>query len=161
MSSTKIENPNGHGNGAGMKHNGRMEVGLRKGIRAFFDIDDITIAFWGSAWTGREVVTVEDRIVSDKRSLRFETAHHFEHAGIHYKLVFEVVSVLRGEFRIELHREGVLVDSDRFRQSDFGVDPATGRFSWWRLLRTLAPYFVAGMAVGAGAAWLVDHLLGG
>lgn len=163
MSSTPIERDpgRGHGNGRDMKDNGRMEVGLRKGIRAFFDIDDITIAFWGSAWTGREVVTVDDRIVSDKRSLRFRTAHDFEHAGVRYTLVFEVVSILRGEFLIELYREGVRVDSDSFRQTDLGVNPATGRFSAWRLVRKLAPYFVLGMAVGAGAAWLVDRLLGG
>jgi len=139
---------------------GRMEVGLRKGIRAFFDLDDITISFWGSTWSGREIVTVEDRVVSDKRSLRFRTPHHFEHAGVRYKLVFEIASLLRGEFRLKLYREGELVDSDRFRQSDLGVDPETGRFSAWRLARKLAPYFVLGMLVGASAAFLVDYLTG-
>jgi len=140
--------------------NGRMEAGLRKGIRAFFDLDDITIAFWGSAWTGREIVTVEDRIVSDKRSFRFTTPHHFEHAGIHYKLVFHVASILRGEFRIELYRNGVLVDSDRFRQNNAWIDAETGRYSAWRIVRSLAPFFVLGMAAGAGAAWLVERLTG-
>src|SRR6056297_2058958 len=57
----------------------RMEVGFRKGIRTFFDIDGITIALWGSAWTGREIVTVDDRVVSRKWSLRLVTPHHFEH----------------------------------------------------------------------------------
>jgi len=140
--------------------NGRMEVGLRKGIRAFFDLDDITIAFWGSAWTGREIVTVEDRIVSDKRSFRFTTPHHFEYAGIGYKLVFHVASILGGDFQIELYRNGVLVDSDRFRKNKAWIDPATGRYSAWRVVRSLAPFFILGMAAGAGAAWLVEHLSG-
>jgi len=157
MSTPSIGNGNDHNV---KRENGRMEVGLRKGIRAFFDIDDITIAFWGSAWTGREVVTVDDRIVSDKRSIRFRTEHDFEHAGIRYKLIFEAVSLLRGEFRIELYRDGAFVDSDRFRQIQHGVDPATGRFSVWRLLRKLAPYFALGMLVGASAAFLVDYLAG-
>jgi len=139
---------------------GRMEVGLRKGIRAFFDLDDITISFWGSAWTGREIVMVEDRVVSDKRSFRFTTPHHFEHAGVDYTLVFEVVSMLRGEFRVELYRKGVLVDSDCVRHNDLGVDPETGRFSGWRLARRLAPHFVLGMLAGAAAAFLFDHLMG-
>lgn len=140
---------------------GRMEVGLRKGIRAFFDLDGITISFWGSTWTGREIVTVEERVVSDKRSFRIKTLHRFEHGGIHYKLVFHVASTVRGDFRIELYRNGELVDSDRFRQSDLGVDPETGRFSAWRLARKLAPYFALGMLFGASVALLVDYLTGG
>lgn len=149
--------------GDGMKNgNGRMEVGMRKGIRAFFDIDGITIAFWGSAWTGREVVTVEDRVVSRKLSLRFATAHHFDHAGIRYKLVFRVLSMLAGHMRIELYREGDLVDSDEFRQTRhlLSVDPETGRISVWRTVLKLLPYFVLGMLAGAAAAWLVEYLTG-
>ncbi len=149
------------GNGNGMDNgNGRMEVGMRKGIRAFFDIDGITIAFWGSAWTGREVVTVDDRVVSNKLSLRFATEHHFEHAGIHYKLVFRVLSMLGGHMRIELYREGELIDSDEFRQKYAVVDPGTGRVSLWRTFLRILPYFVLGMLAGAGAAWLVEYLTG-
>lgn len=141
-------------------NNSRMEVGFRKGIRTFFDIDGITIAMWGSTWTGQEIVTVDDRVVSRKWSLRLVTPHHFEHAGIHYKLVFRVVSMLRGELHIELYREGELVDSDHFRQSQLGLDPESGRFSVWRFAKKLAPYFVLGMLSGAAVAWLVDYLLG-
>lgn len=142
--------------------NGRMEVGMRKGIRAFFDVDDITIAFWGSAWTGREVVTVDDRIVSKKLSLRFTTEHRFEHAGIRYKLVFRILSMLVGHIRIELYREGKLVDSDEFRQTGHGsFDPRTGRVRIWRTILKLLPYFVLGMLAGSAAAWLVEYLAGG
>ncbi|MGK7296748.1 MAG: hypothetical protein ACNS61_13160 [Candidatus Wenzhouxiangella sp. M2_3B_020] len=147
----------------GMKQgNGRMEVGMRKGIRAFFDIDDITIAFRGSAWTGREVVTIDDRIVSKKLSLRFTTEHHFEHDGIHYKLVFRVLSMLVGHMRIELYREGELVDSDEFRQTRHGsFDPKTGKVRIWRTILKILPYFVLGMLAGSAAAWLVEYLTGG
>lgn len=149
------------GNGDDMHNgNGRMEVGMRKGIRAFFDIDGITIAFWGSAWTGREVVTVDDRIVSRKLSLKFATEHRFEHAGIHYKLVFRVLSMLSGHMRIELYREGELVDSDEFRQKYAVVDPGTGRVSLWRTFLGILPYFVLGLLAGSAAAWLVDYLTG-
>mgnify|MGYP006269663311 FL=1 len=152
----------GHaGNGHDMNNgSGRMEVGMRKGIRAFFDIDGITIAFWGSAWTGREVVTVDDRVVSNKRSLRFVTEHRFEHAGIRYKLVFRAVSMLAGHMRIELYREGALVDSDEFRQKNAFVDSKTGRVSVRRAILKILPYFVLGMLVGASAAWLVEYLTG-
>jgi hypothetical protein len=144
--------------------NGRMRVDVRKGIRAFFDIDDITIAFWGSSWNGKEIVTVDDRVVSRKRSLRYVTEHRFECNGIRYKLVFRVLSMLRGQFRVELYREGELVDTDFYRMNaksaELGIDPQTGKFSGWVLTRQLGPYFVIGMAAGAGAAWLVEHLSG-
>jgi hypothetical protein len=144
--------------------NGRMRVDVRKGIRTFFDIDGITIAFWGSSWNGREVVTVDDRVVSKKWSLRYVTEHHFECNGIRYKLVFRVLSLLRGEFRVELYREGDLVDTDFHKMNaggtGLGVDPDTGQFSGWVLAKQLGPYFVIGMAAGAGAAWLVEQLSG-
>jgi hypothetical protein len=138
----------------------RMASGLRKGIRAFFDVDDITIAFWGSAWTGLEEVRIEDEVVSRKRSLRFVTRHAFAHAGVHYEIVFRIVSMLRGEMEIELYREGELIDSDRVRQNRIGIDPATGRSSPWRAVLQIAPYFVVGLLAGAGAAFLVDWLTG-
>ena len=141
--------------------NGRVQVGLGKGISAFFDIDDITIAFWGSAWTGREVVTVDDRVVSGKRSLRYVTEHHFEHAGIHYKLVYRVKSIMRGEMQIELYREGELVDTDQWAQNRIGIDPKTGKASAWRVIRAIAPYFVLGLIGGSVAAKLIGYLLGG
>ncbi|MDZ7789269.1 MAG: hypothetical protein U5L08_02000 [Xanthomonadales bacterium] len=146
----------------GMNNGGeRMETGLRKGIRAFFDVDEITIGFWGSAWSGREIVTVEDRVVSRKRNLRFVSEHRFSHAGIDYRIVFRVISLLRGKLRIELHRDGVLIDSDQVSSNQWGIDPATGEFSVWRLLWKLAPFFVVGMLTGAAAAFLVDFLTGG
>jgi hypothetical protein len=137
-----------------------METGLRKGIRAFFDVDGITIAYWASAWTGREAVMIDDRVVSKKWNFRFVSAHRFEHAGVDYRLVYRVVSMLNGHLEIELYRNGDLIDSDQFSQYAFGVDSETGKFSIWRLLRNLAPYFVGGMLLGACAAYLVDYLTG-
>lgn len=139
----------------------RMETGLRRGIRAYFDVDDITIGFWGSAWSGREAVTVEDRLVSSKRSFRFVSEHRFTHAGVDYRIVFRVESLLRGRMRIELYRDGTLIDSDQVSQSQLGFDPRTGTFSVRRLLWKLAPFFLIGMVTGAAAALLVDVLTGG
>ena len=138
-----------------------LDTGLRRGIRAFFDVDDITITFWGSAWTGLEVVKLDDRVVSRKRSLRFQTRHQFEHAGVRYEIVFRILSLLRGAMEIELYRNGELIDSDRARQNKIGIDPKTGEFSFWRASLSIAPFFIIGMAVGAGAAFLVNYLTGG
>jgi hypothetical protein len=144
-------------------HNGgeRMETGLRKGIRAYFDVDDITIGFWGSTWSGREIVTVEDREVSRSRNMRFVSEHEFSHAGIDYRIVFRVLSLWRGEVRIELYRNGELIDSDQASNTQLGIDPETGEFSWRRLAWKLAPFFLVGMVAGAAGAFLIDLLTGG
>lgn len=139
----------------------RMDAGVYKGIRAFFDVDDITIGFWGSAWTGREMVTVEGRVVSIKRNLRFVSEHRFSHGGVDYRIVFRVISLLRGQLYIELYRNETLIDSDQASSNQLGIDPKTGEFSARRLLWKLAPFFVVGMVVGAGGSFLVDLLTGG
>jgi len=71
-----------------------------------------------------------------------------------------VLSMLGGHMRIELYREGELIDSDEFRQKYAVVDPGTGRVSLWRTFLRILPYFVLGMLAGAGAAWLVEYLTG-
>ena len=139
----------------------KLDTGLRRGIRAFFDVDDITISFWGSAWTGLEVIKLDDRVVSRKRSLRFQTRHQFEHADVRYEIVFRILSLLHGAMEIELYRNGELIDSDRARQNRIGIDPETGEFSVSRALLAIAPYFIDGMAVGAGATFLGEYLTGG
>mgnify|MGYP006438809669 CR=1 FL=1 len=138
----------------------RMEVDAKHGVRGYFDVDNVTIGVRGSIWTGREIVTVDDRIVSDKRSYRRSTPHHFEHDGVQYKLVFGVGSILQGEYLLELYRNGSLIDSDRVTHVNM-TDPETGKFSWRRVARKLAPYFVIGMVFGEGTAFLVDMLGGG
>lgn len=151
----------GNGESGTQNDSARMKMGLRRGIRAFFDVDDITISFWGSAWTFLEVVRIDDHVVSRKRSLRFLTRHHFEHAGVHYEVVFRLKSKVRGQMEIELFRDGELIDSDRAPHNKPGIDPKTGRFSVWRAALQIAPFFIGGMAFGAGAAILVDYLTGG
>jgi len=76
------------------------------------------------------------------------------------KLVFRVGSILQGEYIVELYRNGILIDTDRVTHINM-TDPETGQVSWRRVARKSAPYFVIGMVFGAGAAFLVDMLVGG
>lgn len=132
----------------------RMDVSLGRGVRSYFDVDDITISLWGSAWSGREVVRVDDRIVSDRRSYRMSTPHRFDHGGHQYEVVFSIESVLRGRYRAELHRDGVLVDSDSAGYPMF--DRRSGPRGWG-VLKLL---FVAGMLAGFGFVALVRAMGG-
>jgi len=139
----------------------RMDIDFKQGINGYFDLDGITISVWGSTWSGREVVRIDDRVVSDKRSWRWTTVHEFEHAGNRYRLLFITVSALKGRFRIELYRNSELVDSDECAVQFDEFRDAQGRISFKRIAVRLAPFFVAGLIAGALAARLVESLTQG
>ena len=90
----------------------RLTIGLRQGIRCYFDVDDITISVWCSGLTGREIVSVDDRVVSDRINWRRRSRHAFEHAGVAYTIDVIIESVWSYRCRIELHRNGKWIDAD-------------------------------------------------
>lgn len=140
--------------------NGRMKIELIKGVEAWFDVDDITIHIWASNWTGREIVSLRNggqaRVVSDKRSIRFQTPHEFDYGGHGYRLNF---SVGFGKAKVELYRDGQLIDSDLLDNSGIRINPDTGRVDWSFALKKLAMPMLAGAAVGAAFGYLIASLL--
>lgn len=148
---------------AGNEQRPAMIVSARKGIQCFFDVDDVTISVWGSAWTGREIVKVDDRVVSSKLSIRFSTTHDFEHRGHRYQVRFIIASVSTGLTRIELYRDGEMIDFDEARHRSIKIDPATGKVDWRAGWKALVGWMLLGGAVGAvfgyGAASLVGRWL--
>jgi hypothetical protein len=121
---------------------------VTKGMTSYFDIDGVTITLWASAWTGRETVHVDDRLVSDRRSFSRETWHEFSHGGRQYRLKVRVVSLLHGGLRCELYRDGALVDSDELAIEIWARDPETGRIDWKQEFRSLGYIVLAGAVVG-------------
>lgn len=140
-----------------------MKVGF-SGFERWFDVDGINIRYWGSSWTGREIVSIIDgdseQVVSDKRSFRFKTPHEFEHQGRNYRLdLIMGVGVLFGYIEILLYRDGELVDSDIYGSKTLQLNPETGRLDWrWALKKVVMP-MLAGVVVGAGFGYLVGSLL--
>lgn len=138
----------------------RLQLSLKSGIEAWFDVDDITIHVWGSSWTGREVITVcqggHEHVASSKRSWRLRSPHAFEHDGKQYLVVLGVG--LAG-VTVELYRDGVLIDSDQINKSGFRIDPATGKLDWKYALKSLALPLLAGLVVGSGFGYLAGVAL--
>ncbi|HEY7886317.1 MAG TPA: hypothetical protein VIC08_15330 [Cellvibrionaceae bacterium] len=142
----------------------RMKVELRKGIQCYFDVDGITIKVWGSAWSGRELVYLNDQVVSDKRSYRLSTPHEFEHAGVHYKVELGTESILRGQYSIVLLRNGERIDSDVASYELFATQNPAKPFSWWREIAKIFSWFVLGAIAGASGMLTyhgIQALLGG
>lgn len=145
---------------ANLQGSGRMKISFRRGTETWFDVDDITIHFWGSNWTGREIVTVrnggEARVVSDIRSLRFKTLHEFDHNGHRYGLNF---AISLGKAELQLYRDGKLIDSDLVDNSAIRVNPQTGRVDWGHAMKKLAAPLLGGAAFGAMIGYVVATVL--
>lgn len=137
-----------------------MKVGFA-GFERWFDVDGVTIRYWGSNWTGREIVTVieddAEHVVSDKRSFRFKTPHAFEFQGRNYRLD---LSMSLGAIELLLYRDGQLVDSDVYGSGPaLRINPETGRLDWgWALKKIVVP-LLAGGVFGAGFGYLAGSLL--
>jgi hypothetical protein len=139
-----------------------MNINLRSGIECWFDVEGTVIRFWGSAWTGREIVSVvegdSERVVSDKRSFRLTTPHDFEIAGRRYRLEYQV-RLGSGAIELRLYRDGVLIDSDIYSNPAIRVDPVTGRLDWRATSKKLLVPLLAGLVCGLGFGYLVGSLL--
>lgn len=137
--------------------NGRMELDWRKGINCYFDVDGITIWFWGSSWSGMEEVRVDGALASAKRVLRRSSSHTFSVKGIDYEIRLVCNSLMTSAFTITLLRNGVEVDSD---EGSYYRGELTGEDLTWRTaLKRVGPVFLlsglAGMAVGYTLAKLL------
>lgn len=139
---------------------GRLDLSLGGGIRCYFDVDGVTITVWGSAWSGREKVWVDDRLVSTAWSIRYTTEHVFEHDGRRYTVLFKILSILKGDVRIELYRDGQLVDFDQATFQTVKVDPQTGRIAWGVELRSLLVWVLVGAGFGAVVGFFGARLVG-
>src|SRR5690606_5965608 len=107
-----------------------MKININRGIECFFDVEDVTIRVWGSLWNGREVVELNDQVVSSKRSFRLSTPHEFLHDGHLYLVIFITISIMHGRLEIKLYRDGVLLDSDQAQPNLFPINPHTGKIDW-------------------------------
>lgn len=117
-----------------------LSVSLSDGIQCYFDIGEHTITVWGSAWSGREIVSVDDQVVSDSRNLRRLTNRHdFNLDGASYHIVFKTESIMRAQYGVYLYRGDTLIDSDG------GTLLQMGKWQGWR---TVLLCFGGGAIIG-------------
>ncbi len=84
---------------------------LSDGFRFEFKIDGHEVEAWGSGKSGKESVTFDGTLVSEKRSLRRKSTHSFEHQGVLYEVEFNMVNMLTSELNCTLIRDGVHVET--------------------------------------------------
>jgi hypothetical protein len=106
-----------------------------------------TIDLWASPWNGRESVTVDGRLVSEKRSYRMTSLHRFtlDEDGV----PVDYAAVIAGMLGYSVHRNGVLVASEYSKWAGFFLSAG---------LLILALKMIEGLLVGVAAATGVARL---
>lgn len=125
-----------------------MKINMKRGIECFFDVEDMTIRVWGSLWNGREVVEVNDQVVSSKRSFRRSTPHEFLHEGHGYQVIVSTISIMQSRLEIRLYRDGALLDSDQAQPNLFPLNPDTGKIDWRKHALQILALFLGGALIG-------------
>ncbi len=123
---------------------------LRKGYRFYFTDNDDSIVAYGSALSGKEIVYLNGQVVSEIRSIRRSSEHHFSQNGINYRLRFTMTDLIRGTLECELYRDDELVS----RQRQSWMDLASDSKGFTKAILFLLLCFAGGLLVGMGAARL-------
>lgn len=121
------------------------------GIWFYFSDGDRSIIIHGDSFSGRETIFVDGTKVSQKRSWRQLSEHVFNYQGDSFKVTYQVLSHLKGILKVDVLKNGVLLDSE-IRDT---VESLTGyQFSrkkkniWLEILGFLICCGLVGLVVG-------------
>ena len=81
------------------------------GYKFYFQDGDDQIACFGSYFTGKEEVYINDELVSEKRSINVTSKHQFELSGNTFNVKFEMHNILTGRLECSLFKNKKLVKS--------------------------------------------------
>lgn len=129
------------------------------GLTTYFDVGDHVIEVFLSSISGREVVRVDGQEVSSRRNWRYRSSHAFELDGARYRVEVTIISLLKGQARIDLYKDDAYLDHDEI---DWKQAFAGGQAKPSRLQSTLVilGLMLAGGVCGYLAAKLVGQLFG-
>jgi len=118
----------------------------------YFQDGDDEIAVFGSGWSGKEIIYFNDNEVSQSRSWKFETAHEFTKNSKHYKVVYNVISMLTATVKCSLFIDGELTDEQT--KAVFAKEGT--KSAWW----TILIFFAVGMVFGYFGARIALYFVG-
>lgn len=79
------------------------------GYKFYFQDGDNQIACFGSFFTGKEEVYINDDLVSSKRSVGVRSEHHFEFAGNSYQIAYEMKNIISGRLECTFYKNKKLM----------------------------------------------------
>lgn len=84
-------------------------VTVRNGYWFYFDDSGLKITASGSGFSGKEIIYVEDEIVSSKRSFKTRSKHQFTYGNNTYEVEFAVTNYWTGELECVLSKNGQII----------------------------------------------------
>lgn len=114
---------------------------------SFFDVGEHVISVEASYLTGKERVYVDDELVSEKLTWRFQSEHQFQLDGKDVIVRLKVASMLTGPVAITLIVNGEVVDADIWNLKRILKTNATSQV-WWKTLLIIFALGLIGGVVG-------------
>ena len=84
-------------------------VTVRNGYWFYFDDNGLKITAFGSGVSGKEIIYVEDDIVSSKRSIKTSSKHQFTYGNNVYEVELRVTNYWVGELECVLSKNGQII----------------------------------------------------
>ena len=125
---------------------------------SYFDHGEDTITCVASLLTGKEQVYVNDELVSEKRSFRLKSAHHFQLGEQQVTIVISVGNLLKGPYNIEVWLDGILIDRDQWDYQRMMAQSNSAHANK-SMGQVLGIYFLYGM-IGGFVGALVGYFVG-
>lgn len=121
-------------------------LSLLSGYQFNFQDGDTNVVVNASAWSGKEVVLVDQEEVSSKRnSHKMSTIHDFQANGKSYRVELQITNLFTGEVDCKLFREDCLIG---YQHKGFSEKPYTSPKS----LFMFGLYFIGVLSLGTLAA---------
>jgi len=104
------------------------------GYKFYFQDGDNQIACFGSYFTGKEEVYINDDLVSSRRSVNIKSSHTFDFENSQYQVKFDMLNILTGRLECTLYKDQEVLAKQV--QSSLPSDPKK------------AAFFILGCALG-------------
>lgn len=125
---------------------GNEHVTVRNGYWFYFDDHGLKITAFGSGISAKEIIFVEDEIVSSKRSIAFISKHSFSHKQDNYEVEFLMKNYWTAEVECVLSKNGQIIS--RATKAYYKKDDP-------RSMRELKMHVLVGVVTGAVITFLV------
>jgi hypothetical protein len=123
----------------------------KSGYKFYFQEGDNQIACFGSFFSGKEDVYINDDLVSTKRNFGFKSVHKFEFEGTKYSVIYELKNAISGKLDCSLLKGNMQIATQS--QSLFSENPKKAAI-------TVLWCFIVGFAFG-GLGYAFSYFLFG
>lgn len=116
-----------------------VTASISKGVNFHFQDGENNIRAFGSMFSGKEIIYVNEKEVSNKRSMSTGSIHKFTIDNVKYEVEFSVTNIILGYIDCTLIKDGTHVKTFEYKFTN----------DWKSALKAILLCFTIGAAVGA------------